>query len=384
MSTACFPRSRRSSSRWKALSTTSPIRARCWGGRAAAEGREIHEYVYDFLLKNEGESFAIVLGSNYSAFNHDVIHTMLTDPNTVTGLSDAGAHVNLIFDAVAPTYQLTHWVRDRDRGARLPLEFVVQKQSLNNAELYGLADRGSLEVGKRADLNLIDFDNLALGDLEVRRDLPAGGSRILQNAKGYIATFVKGVRTPRPRQGYRGSARTIGARPRLSSSVKRILAMSQNEAAWSLPDPFVIEFDVADSEIDRLGHVNNAVYMEWCQRTAWAHTRALGLDWESWERLDAAMIVHRARLDYKLPAMPGDRVASGTWLISNDSKVRATRRFEVYRGHDGKALFQAEMDFVCAKITVGRPRRMPPEFISAYAVLPSVEAALREGEPPKR
>ena len=91
------------------------------------------------------------------ACNHDFMHTMLSVPNTVTGLCDAGAHVNLIFDAVAPTYQLIHWARDRVRGERLPIEFVVQKQSQTNAQLYGLHDRGTLEVGKRADLNLIDF-----------------------------------------------------------------------------------------------------------------------------------------------------------------------------------------------------------------------------------
>ena len=176
------------------------------GGRAAAENRPIHEVVYDFLLENDGDSFAIVLGSNYMAFNHDVIHTMLRDPHTVTGLSDAGAHVNLIFDAVAPTYQLVHWVRDRTRGERLPIEWIVQKQTQTNAELYGLADRGTLEIGKRADLNLIDFDRLSLGALEVHRDLPAGGSRILQPASGYLATYVNGVRT-------REKDRDTGARP---------------------------------------------------------------------------------------------------------------------------------------------------------------------------
>ncbi|HIF91714.1 MAG: amidohydrolase family protein [Myxococcales bacterium] len=177
-----------------------------FGALAAAENKNIHEFVYDFLIQNGGQSFAIVLGSNYLSFNHDVIRTMLMDPNTVTGLSDAGAHVNLIFDAVAPTYQLTHWVRDRSRGERLPLEFIVEKQSRNNAELYGLHDRGTLEIGKRADLNLIDFENLQLGKLEVRNDLPAGGSRILQSATGYLGTWVNGVRT-------RANDVDTGARP---------------------------------------------------------------------------------------------------------------------------------------------------------------------------
>ncbi|MEM7412442.1 MAG: amidohydrolase family protein [Myxococcota bacterium] len=176
------------------------------GNRAAETGQPIHEVMYDFLLEDEGRSFAIVLGSNYCEMNHDVIREMLLDPHTVTGLSDAGAHVNLIFDAVAPTYQLTHWVRDRARGERLPIEWLVKKQSGTNAELYGLTDRGTLEVGKRADLNVIDLERLALGGLELHRDLPAGGSRLLQPASGYVATFVNGVRT-------RDHDRDTGARP---------------------------------------------------------------------------------------------------------------------------------------------------------------------------
>jgi len=183
-----------------------PDPSKMLGARAAAEGREIAELLYDFLLSEGGTAFAIVLGSNYMAFNHDVIATMLEDPTTVVGLSDAGAHVNLIFDAVAPTYSLVHWVRDRSRGERLPLEFMVAKQTLRNAELYGFGDRGSLALGKRADLNLIDFDNLALAGLEVHRDLPAGGQRILQGARGYLGTWVNGVRT-------REGDRDTGARP---------------------------------------------------------------------------------------------------------------------------------------------------------------------------
>jgi N-acyl-D-aspartate/D-glutamate deacylase len=165
------------------------------GLRAEREGRSIDEVMYDFLLENDGNSFAVMFLANYAEGNMDVIHAMLTDPHTISGLSDAGAHVNLIFDAVAPTYQLIHWARDRKRGPRLPLEFVVHKQTGNNAELYGFTDRGTIETGKRADLNLIDFDGLGLGELAVHHDLPAGGSRILQPAKGYLGTWVNGVRT---------------------------------------------------------------------------------------------------------------------------------------------------------------------------------------------
>ncbi len=173
---------------------------------AAAKGQDVQEFMYDFLLENNGHSFGILLGANYTAGNHDVIEEMLQHPDTVTGLSDAGAHVNLIFDGVAPTYQLTHWTRDRSRGNRLPIELIVHKQTKNNADLYGFADRGQLAPGMRADLNLIDLPALSLGALEVHNDLPAGGSRILQPASGYIGTWVNGVRT-------RAFDQDTGARP---------------------------------------------------------------------------------------------------------------------------------------------------------------------------
>jgi N-acyl-D-amino-acid deacylase len=164
---------------------------------AEANGQEVFEYFYDYLLDNNGENFAIMFFSNFSDHNHDAIREMNLDPNTVSGLSDAGAHVGLIFDAVMPTYQLTHWVKGRSRGERLPLEHIVSRLSYKNAELYGLNDRGSLELGKRADINVINMDELSFGDIEIRNDLPAGGKRILQSAHGYYATMVNGVVTRR-------------------------------------------------------------------------------------------------------------------------------------------------------------------------------------------
>lgn len=165
------------------------------GARAAAAGKDIADFMYDFLTSGDGENFAILLGANFVDGTFSVMEEMIQHPHTTIGLSDAGAHVNLIFDAVGPTYQLTHWVRDRTRGQKMPIELIVAKQTLSNASLFGLHDRGSLEVGKRADVNLIDLSSLALGRLEVHHDLPAGGSRILQSASGYVATFVHGVKT---------------------------------------------------------------------------------------------------------------------------------------------------------------------------------------------
>lgn len=173
---------------------------------AEARGLNEEEFMYEFLTTKGGSRFGILLGSNFAEHNFDVLRKMLTDDNTVIGLSDAGAHVNLIFDGVAPTYQMTHWGRDRTRGKTIPLEYLVAKQTKRNADLYSLHDRGSLEIGKRADLNIVDFQNLNLGALEVRNDLPAGGQRILQPASGYIGTFVKGVQT-------RKNDADTGARP---------------------------------------------------------------------------------------------------------------------------------------------------------------------------
>lgn len=176
------------------------------GALAAAAGQDIAEYMYDYLTGGDGDRFAILLAGNFADGTFSVIEEMLQHPHTTIGLSDAGAHVNLIFDAVAPTYQLTHWVRDRSRGPKLPIELIVHKQTQRNAELFGLHDRGSLEVGKRADLNLFDLQRLQLGRLEVHEDLPAGGSRILQSAQGYLNTFVAGVKT-------RENDQDTGARP---------------------------------------------------------------------------------------------------------------------------------------------------------------------------
>jgi len=131
---------------------------------------------------------------NFARRNQDALFGMLSDANTVVGLGDGGAHCSLICDASSTTYMLTHWVRDR-RGPRLTLEQAIKKQCADNAALYGLNDRGTLSIGKRADINVIDFDRLSLGQPYMTHDLPAGGGRFLQRSSGYLATIVNGVVT---------------------------------------------------------------------------------------------------------------------------------------------------------------------------------------------
>jgi N-acyl-D-amino-acid deacylase len=130
--------------------------------------------------------------ANFSEGNHDAVREMNLAEGTVPGLSDGGAHCGVICDASFPTYMLTHWVRDRERGERLALEYVVQRQSRDTARQVGLQDRGTLEPGMLADVNVIDFENLTLRAPEMAYDLPAGGRRLIQRAEGYRATIKRG------------------------------------------------------------------------------------------------------------------------------------------------------------------------------------------------
>ncbi|MBI1405659.1 MAG: amidohydrolase family protein [Caulobacter sp.] len=162
---------------------------------ARASGQSPDAVVYDMLMENDGRGYIYLPLLNYTEFSFDHIHAMMHDANTVLSLSDGGAHCGVICDASFPTYMLTHWVRDRSRGPRLPLEKVVSMQTRDTARLYGLNDRGVLAVGMKADVNVIDFDNLAIEAPEMVFDLPADGRRMIQKARGYVATIVSGVVT---------------------------------------------------------------------------------------------------------------------------------------------------------------------------------------------
>ncbi len=171
-----------------------PTRDRSIAGIAEASGKDPWEVLYDSIAGG-----ALLLGAftNYANGSQDHLAVMLENPDTVLGLSDGGAHVRFICDASLPTYMLTHWTRDRTRGDRLSLESIVRKQTALTAEVVGLTDRGTLEVGKKADINVIDLDRLTLRPPHPADDLPAGGRRILQDASGYVATIVSGVVTRR-------------------------------------------------------------------------------------------------------------------------------------------------------------------------------------------
>ncbi|MDQ6696962.1 MAG: amidohydrolase family protein, partial [Actinomycetota bacterium] len=159
---------------------------------AEREGRRPEEVVLDWLLERDGKALIFAPLASYVDRDHDAIREMMIHPRSVLGLSDGGAHCGLICDVSMPTYLLTHWVRDRQRGARLTVEQAVHLQTGRTAATYGLTDRGTVEVGKRADLNLIDLDALTLHAPEMVHDLPAGGRRLVQRVDGYRATVVAG------------------------------------------------------------------------------------------------------------------------------------------------------------------------------------------------
>ncbi|MCY3561415.1 MAG: amidohydrolase family protein [bacterium] len=161
--------------------------------RAQAAGLSRWELALDLLAAGDGDTLLLYTFENYSGGSLDAVAEMLADPHTICGIGDAGAHVGTICDAAYPTFLLTHWGRDRSRGRRFPLEFLVNKQTRRTALAYGLADRGLLAPGYKADINIVDFDALGLTRPRVVHDLPAGGKRLEQRSVGYRHTFVSGV-----------------------------------------------------------------------------------------------------------------------------------------------------------------------------------------------
>ncbi|MEE8078390.1 MAG: amidohydrolase family protein [Pseudomonadales bacterium] len=161
-------------------------------GRAQREGRAAWDLAYDLLLENEGKQILYTPFANYADNNLDCCRDMILHKDTVMGLGDGGAHVGIICDASFVTTLLTHWGRDRSRGEKIDLATLVKSQSFDTARAVGLSDRGIVSVGKKADLNVIDYDNLRVTTPEIVHDLPAGGARLQQKAHGYLATVVSG------------------------------------------------------------------------------------------------------------------------------------------------------------------------------------------------
>ncbi len=161
------------------------------GAAAIARNEPVLSLIYDALLEQDGKALIYFPLYNYTGVNLDTVQSMLNHPLAIPGLSDGGAHVGTVCDASFPSFLMQHWARDRKNG-RIPLERIIRLQAYETARFMGLSDRGELAPGQRADINVIDFENLQLQHPVMQRDLPAGGKRLMQHANGYVATLVSG------------------------------------------------------------------------------------------------------------------------------------------------------------------------------------------------
>lgn len=161
-------------------------------GRARAQGVDAEELAYDLMVKGECGTILYLAMANYADGSLDAVGEMLRHPDVLPGLGDGGAHAATICDGSYSTFALIHWGRDRPRG-RMPVPELVHRLSRATALTMGLEDRGLLAPGYKADINVIDFNRLALHAPEITYDLPSGGRRLVQRAEGYVATIVNGV-----------------------------------------------------------------------------------------------------------------------------------------------------------------------------------------------
>jgi acyl-CoA thioester hydrolase len=151
--------------------------------------------------------------------------------------------------------------------------------------------------------------------------------------------------------------------------------MTELDPVWEYPNPHILRTRVQAEDIDGLNHTNNAVYVDWCQQAAWAHSVALGLDLNRYRELDRAMAITHSEFHYLQASREGDEIAIATWIVDWDRKLIMTRRFQVVRLADGVTLLRARMRFACIELSSGRPRRLPKEFITGYGPAVLGEAA---------
>jgi N-acyl-D-amino-acid deacylase len=178
----------------------------CIAAVAKRENVDPYAYTYDLLVANAGKNLLLFPLFEYAQHTLNPTLERLQHDGVILGLGDGGAHCRLICDASMPTFMLTHWARDRSKGPQMTLEEAVKLQTADTAELYGLSDRGTVQVGKKADINVIDFESLAIDAPRMVYDLPAEAPRLVQPSRGYKATIVSG-------EVVREDGKFTGARP---------------------------------------------------------------------------------------------------------------------------------------------------------------------------
>ena len=142
--------------------------------------------------------------------------------------------------------------------------------------------------------------------------------------------------------------------------------MSSAALAWDIPAPFIQPVTVGPQHLDAFGHTNNVVYLQWLEQVAWAHSNALGLDFGAYERLNAGCVARRHELDYLAATFAGDELLLATWVHENDGRLNMWRRYQIIRAGDSKTILRGQTHWVCVDMKSGKPKRQPPEFITAY------------------
>ena len=137
-------------------------------------------------------------------------------------------------------------------------------------------------------------------------------------------------------------------------------------SGWDFEKPFTLSLRVEPEHIDGLKHTNNAVYVVWCEQVAWAHSESLGLDLDSYHRLNRAMVITRSEFDYLRASRLGDDLEAATWIVDWDGRLTMERRFQIRRPADNATVLRARMVFACVDLDSGRPRRLPKEFVASY------------------
>lgn len=140
----------------------------------------------------------------------------------------------------------------------------------------------------------------------------------------------------------------------------------KTDAAWEVSTPFVQSVRVEAEHLDQFGHTNNVVYLQWCERVAWAHSQSLGLAFSDYERLGAGCVARRHELEYLAPTFAGDELRVGTWISECDAKFTMWRAYQIIRAGDGKTVLRGRTHWICVDMRTGRPKRMPSEFVAAY------------------
>lgn len=155
-------------------------------------------------------------------------------------------------------------------------------------------------------------------------------------------------------------------------------ASLETTSLWDYPDPFIQPISPGEQDIDGLEHTNNAVYVQWCEAIAWAHSATLGLDLQAYRTLDRAMAIHEAHYEYLQASTLGDELLLGTWLVGSDGRLTLQRRFQIIRPRDNAVILRGQWELVCIEISSGRARRMPEEFCKAYlaALVPEQDVGI--------